>query len=95
MYYRIIICLFLNVKNPVFRVIFETNSTLESVARKIIYNLIIQKSYQDPITLEFQKRYAGVVLQLEKLNKDLNEYLVEVQQFCQQVYYLCVPPLIF
>ncbi|XP_013416607.1 protein lin-9 homolog [Lingula anatina] len=43
------------------------------------------KSYQEPLTMEFQKKYAGLILELDKLNKDLNDYLVGVQQFCQQL----------
>lgn len=38
-----------------------------------------------PIGLEFQKRYATTVLELEQLNKDLNKVLHEVQQFCYEV----------
>ncbi|XP_056150683.1 protein lin-9 homolog isoform X2 [Lampris incognitus] len=41
-----------------------------------------QKSYSLPISLDFQKRYATTVLELEQLNKDLNKVLHEVQQFC-------------
>uniref|UniRef100_A0A673YS46 Lin-9 DREAM MuvB core complex component n=1 Tax=Salmo trutta TaxID=8032 RepID=A0A673YS46_SALTR len=40
------------------------------------------KSYSMPIGLEFQKRYATTVLELEQLNKDLNKVLHDVQQFC-------------
>ncbi|CAB1435498.1 unnamed protein product [Pleuronectes platessa] len=40
------------------------------------------KSYSMPIDLDFQKRYATTVLELEQLNKDLNKVLHEVQQFC-------------
>ncbi|XP_070554790.1 protein lin-9 homolog isoform X2 [Ptychodera flava] len=43
------------------------------------------KSYQSPITSEFQRKYAGVVLELETLNKDLNTYLLGVQQYCQEI----------
>ncbi|XP_067045220.1 protein lin-9 homolog isoform X1 [Acropora muricata] len=43
------------------------------------------KSYQEPIDKEFQKRYASVVLELERLNKDLNEYLTGVQEYCQEL----------
>ncbi|CAH3194733.1 unnamed protein product, partial [Porites evermanni] len=43
------------------------------------------KSYQEPIDKEFQRRYASVVLELERLNKDLNEYLTGVQEYCQEV----------
>ncbi|XP_042359253.1 protein lin-9 homolog [Plectropomus leopardus] len=40
------------------------------------------KSYSMPIDLDFQKRYATTVLELEQLNKDLNKVLHEVHQFC-------------
>ncbi|XP_028296063.1 protein lin-9 homolog isoform X2 [Gouania willdenowi] len=40
------------------------------------------KSYMLPIDLDFQRRYATTVLNLEQLNKDLNKVLYEVQQFC-------------
>ncbi|XP_062324272.1 protein lin-9 homolog [Osmerus eperlanus] len=40
------------------------------------------KSYSMPIGLDFQKRYATTVLELERLNKDLNKVLHQVQQFC-------------
>uniref|UniRef100_A0AAY4B8B3 DIRP domain-containing protein n=1 Tax=Denticeps clupeoides TaxID=299321 RepID=A0AAY4B8B3_9TELE len=43
------------------------------------------KSYSLPISLDFQKRYATTVLDLEQLNKDLNKVLHEVQQFCYQL----------
>ncbi|KAK3604624.1 hypothetical protein CHS0354_028983 [Potamilus streckersoni] len=43
------------------------------------------KSYQKTIPIEFQKKYANIILELENLNKDLNEYLIGVQQFCQEV----------
>ncbi|KAK7098307.1 hypothetical protein V1264_002636 [Littorina saxatilis] len=43
------------------------------------------RSYQQPISVEFQRSYADVVLELSKLNKDLNDYLLGVHQFCQEV----------
>ncbi|XP_076471216.1 protein lin-9 homolog isoform X2 [Babylonia areolata] len=43
------------------------------------------RSYQQPITAEFQRSYADVVLELSNLNKDLNDYLLEVHQFCQEL----------
>ncbi|XP_020914931.1 protein lin-9 homolog [Exaiptasia diaphana] len=43
------------------------------------------KSYQDPIDKDFQRRYACVVLELERLNKDLNDYLNGVQDYCQEL----------
>lgn len=45
----------------------------------------VQKSYSMPIDLDFQKRYATTVLELEQLNKDLNKVLHEVQQYCCEV----------
>jgi hypothetical protein len=45
----------------------------------------LQKSYSLPIGLDFQKRYATTVLELEQLNKDLNKVLHQVQQFCCEV----------
>ncbi|CAH1786394.1 unnamed protein product [Owenia fusiformis] len=38
------------------------------------------KSYVEPITIDFQKKYAGLVLELERLNKDLNDYLNQIQE---------------
>lgn len=46
---------------------------------------VVQKSYSMPIGLDFQRRYATTVLDLEQLNKDLNKVLHEVQQFCYEV----------
>ncbi|XP_040207279.1 LOW QUALITY PROTEIN: protein lin-9 homolog [Rana temporaria] len=39
------------------------------------------KSYSAPIGIEFQKRYATLVWNLEQLNKDLNKVLHKVQQY--------------
>ena len=35
----------------------------------LLFLLTQQKSYQEPIDKEFQRRYASVVLELERLNK--------------------------
>uniref|UniRef100_A0A8C5PMF2 Lin-9 DREAM MuvB core complex component n=1 Tax=Leptobrachium leishanense TaxID=445787 RepID=A0A8C5PMF2_9ANUR len=43
------------------------------------------KSYSAPINIEFQRRYATIVLDLEQLNKDLNKVLHKVQQFCYEL----------
>ncbi|KAM4693616.1 protein lin-9 homolog [Discoglossus pictus] len=43
------------------------------------------KSYSAPIGIEFQKRYATIVLDLEQLNKDLNKVLHKVQQYCYEL----------
>ncbi|GFS00991.1 Lin-9-like protein [Elysia marginata] len=53
-------------------------SSMNTVAEK-------RSSFQEPITFEFQKTYAGIVLELEKLNKDLNEYLNGVQTYCLDI----------
>ena len=43
-------------------------------------------SYGELLTHEFQVKYAGIVLELEKINKDLNELLHGVQRFCVELY---------
>ena len=43
------------------------------------------KSYQLPIERDFQRRYAEAVLELERLNTDLNNYLKEVEAYCQNI----------
>lgn len=44
-----------------------------------------KRSLMEPISLNFQKSYAGIVVELEKLNKDLNEYLNGVQTYCLDI----------
>lgn len=54
----------------------------------INFNMLLsfpQKSYSMPIGIEFQRRYATIVLDLEQLNKDLNKVLHKVQQYCYEV----------
>ena len=48
-------------------------------------NFYYQKSFQQPITQAFQRKYAKVVLELEDLNKELNDCLIDVQKYCQEV----------
>ncbi|XP_038205263.1 protein lin-9 homolog isoform X1 [Arvicola amphibius] len=43
------------------------------------------KSYSMSIGIEFQRRYATIVLELEQLNKDLNKVLHKVQQYCYEL----------
>lgn len=66
---------------------FGTGRYWESIQRlfKILIPVRVQKSYSMPIGLDFQRRYATKVLDLEQLNKDLNKVLHEVQQFCYEV----------
>ena len=35
--------------------------------------------------MPFQQRYASLILELERINRDLNEYLIGVQQCCHEV----------
>ncbi|XP_033111254.1 protein lin-9 homolog [Anneissia japonica] len=44
-----------------------------------------QKSMEIALAMEFKKMYASNVLELERLNKDLNSYLIGVQQYCQEI----------
>ena len=50
---------------------------------------ILQKSFQQPISQDFQQKYANIVLELETVNKELNDYLIGVQNYCQEVSHLC------
>lgn len=43
------------------------------------------RSYGEVLPLEFQKKYATIVLDLELLNKDLNSLLLGVQKFCLEL----------
>nr|XP_022309595.1 protein lin-9 homolog [Crassostrea virginica] len=43
------------------------------------------KSFQQPITQDFQRKYATTVLELEQLNKQLSDCLSGVQNFCKEL----------
>ena len=43
------------------------------------------RSLQETISHEFQKHYAQTILELEKLNTDLNDYLKAVQQYSAEM----------
>ncbi|CAL1535985.1 unnamed protein product [Lymnaea stagnalis] len=64
----------LQVKKDWIKQLSDMNSTAEK-----------KSSFQESISLEFQKTYAGIVLELEKLNKDLNDYLNGVQTYCLDI----------
>ncbi|XP_072545993.1 protein lin-9 homolog isoform X2 [Salminus brasiliensis] len=40
-----------------------------------------QKTHSAALQLDFQKKYASIVLDVEQLNKDLNKVLIELQQY--------------
>lgn len=44
-----------------------------------------KKSFGAHIPEDFQRRYANVIIDLEHLNRDLQEYLTSVQNYCQEV----------
>jgi len=39
----------------------------------------------EPYTVEFQRRYANVIVELESINISLNRYLTTVQKYCHEV----------
>ncbi|XP_018331210.1 protein lin-9 homolog isoform X2 [Agrilus planipennis] len=41
--------------------------------------------YEKEIPEDFEKRYAGILIDLEKLNNDLETYLNEIQEHCQEI----------
>jgi hypothetical protein len=44
-----------------------------------------KKSLGAHIPEDFQRRYANVIIDLEHLNRDLQDYLTSVQNYCQEV----------
>ena len=42
------------------------------------------KALGEPFSKDFQMSYALLVLDLEKLNKDLSDYLIGVQRYCEE-----------
>jgi protein lin-9 homolog len=67
-------------------------SKILSVKKKKIFELKSlnteaerMRSLQEPINHEFQKQYATTILELEKLNSDLNDNLRAVQQYSAEI----------
>lgn len=67
-------------------------SKILAVKKKKIYELKSMnteaekmRSLQEGLPHEFQKQYAGTILELEKLNTDLNDYLKAVQQYSSEI----------
>lgn len=44
-----------------------------------------KKSFGEHITDDFQRRYANTVVELERINRDLQGYLTSVQKYCQEI----------
>lgn len=42
-------------------------------------------SFDTEIPEDFERRYAGILIDLERLNKDLQAYLDEMQSYCQEI----------
>nr|XP_023029837.1 protein lin-9 homolog [Leptinotarsa decemlineata]XP_023029838.1 protein lin-9 homolog [Leptinotarsa decemlineata]XP_023029839.1 protein lin-9 homolog [Leptinotarsa decemlineata] len=64
----------LNVKNSKIKLIKCMNSEAEKM-----------NSFDQTIPEEFERRYASILIDLEKLNIDLQMYLDEMQIYCQQI----------
>jgi len=45
----------------------------------------MMRSQNKALSMYFQQKYAVVVLELERLNKDLNEYVLGAQQFAHEL----------
>ncbi|KAM4771854.1 protein lin-9 homolog isoform 2-T2 [Rhinophrynus dorsalis] len=61
------------------------NTDNETIGGFPVEFLVQVKSYSAPIGIEFQRRYATIVLDLEQLNKDLHKVLHKVQQYCYEL----------
>ncbi|KAI5634348.1 DIRP domain-containing protein [Phthorimaea operculella] len=44
-----------------------------------------RKSYGQKMPEDFERRYAAVVIELERMNVDLQEFINEIQGYCQQI----------
>ncbi|XP_047022984.1 protein lin-9 homolog isoform X1 [Helicoverpa zea] len=44
-----------------------------------------RKSFGQKMPEDFERKYAAVVIELEKMNMDLQDYINDVQQYCQQI----------
>ncbi|KDR17349.1 Lin-9-like protein [Zootermopsis nevadensis] len=64
----------LNAKKSKIRTLKEMNTEAEK-----------RKSFGAHIPEDFQRRYASVIIDLEHLNRDLQDYLTNVQNYCQEI----------
>lgn len=44
-----------------------------------------RKTFGQKMPEDFERKYAAVVIDLERMNMDLQDYINEVQQYCQQI----------
>ncbi|XP_020710811.2 protein lin-9 homolog isoform X1 [Athalia rosae] len=44
-----------------------------------------RRSYGEPLPADFERRYAGIVVELEKMNVALQDFLNDVQELCQEM----------
>ncbi|XP_017891411.1 protein lin-9 homolog isoform X1 [Ceratina calcarata] len=44
-----------------------------------------RRSFGEPLPPDFERRYAGIVVELEKMNTALQDFLNEVQELCQEM----------
>jgi uncharacterized protein YllA (UPF0747 family) len=82
--YQVRLSKILNAKKSKIKVLREMNTEAER-----------KKSFGSYIPEDFQRRYASVIIDLEHLNRDLQDYLTNVQKYCQEVssnkcLYLCM-----
>lgn len=65
--------------------ILKAKKTRISVLREMNAEAERKKSFGAHIPEEFQRRYANVIIDLEHLNRDLQDYLTSVQNYCQEI----------
>jgi uncharacterized protein YllA (UPF0747 family) len=74
LFFQVRLSKILNAKKTRIKVLKEMNAEAER-----------KKSFGAHIPEEFQRRYANVIIDLEHLNRDLQDYLTSVQNYCQEV----------
>jgi len=72
--YQVRLSKILNAKKSKIKILREMNTEAER-----------KKSFGSYIPEDFQRRYASVIIDLEHLNRDLQDYLTNVQKYCQEV----------
>ncbi|XP_043491597.1 protein lin-9 homolog isoform X1 [Polistes fuscatus] len=44
-----------------------------------------RRSFGETFSQDFERRYAGIIVELEKMNTALQEYLSDIQELCQEI----------